>query len=512
MGPRSQTPRPSRLPAGLAPVAARVDAARSRGAVKSLGRAVDEDADLRRGVEALAAHRGVEVDASWTGKKLVRAARVRESSSRVRSNPIRRDQAFVCVHCGREVEAGGGRVRDHCPFCLRSLHVDVVPGDRAAACGGVYDPIGFERSHGAVVIQYRCRTCGNAWRGRAHPDDRIPADFDPASLPGPASVAEGTLSAVQKRARTLPRRVLEVIRRDRLWDPGQRVAVAVSGGLDSTVLLELLAELADGHGAQLEVISIDHGLRPESAGEVARVGRRARALGLPFHAISLQIPGGPGIAARARDARWTALEELQCDRIATAHHRDDQAETVLQHLLRGSGARGLRGMAPRDGVRVRPLLFEPRAVLQRWAEDRGLSWDEDPSNPGSERGRIRSLMPLLDELREGAAGGLARSARLLARDDAFLEAHIQAIWAECARDGRLSVTRWKTRHPAEQLRLLLALVEPVPHGVGIRADQLERLLTHDLPTGTVFELAGGWRLVVNGDWLGLSAPPVVEHS
>nr|HCH62018.1 tRNA lysidine(34) synthetase TilS [Deltaproteobacteria bacterium] len=356
------------------------------------------------------------------------------------------------------------------------------------------------------------RRCGHAWRGRAHEDDQIPVDFDLDRLPGPAAAADGSLAAVQKRARTLPLRVLEVVRRHRLWSPGDRVCVAVSGGLDSTVLLELLAELAHGHGAQLEVASVNHGLRPESAAEVARVGRRARTLGLPFHAIDLQLETGPNLAARARDARWLQLEALGCARIATAHHRDDQAETVLQHLLRGSGARGLRGMTVHDRARVRPLLFEPRVVLRRWAEDRGLSWDEDPSNPASERGRIRAVMPALDELRAGAARGLARSARLLAREDAFLEAHVLSIWKESAVDGRFPVRVWLEHHPAVQLRLLMQLLEPLPHGVAVRADQLERLLAHPLPSGAVFGLPHGWSIEVHEGWLVLGSTSGASRS
>ena len=494
---RTRSPRTAKVADPLQMVAAMVDEARSRGAIKALGRRVDDDPALRASVEALATRRGVSVVADWTGKKLVRATRDREGASRVRTNPIRRDQAFVCLHCGHVAEKGGGHVRDHCPRCLRSRHVDVTPGDRAAACGGLYDPTGFERVHGDIVIRYTCRKCGTLWRGRAHADDQIPPDFDVSQLPGPGRGVDGSQTgAVQRRARTLPLRVLETIRRHRLWAPGQHVLVAVSGGLDSTVLLELLVELADAHRGRLSVASVDHGLRPESAGEVARVSRRARSLDVPFHALSVEVAAGPDLAARARDLRWAALTSIGADVIATAHHRDDQAETVLQHLLRGSGARGLRGMQHRDGQRVRPLLDEPRAVLQRWAEDGGLSWVEDPSNPASERGRLRAIFLELEGIRAGAAVGMARSARLLARDDAFLEAQVAAHFARLTIDGGLEVDGWRDLHPALQVRLLLRLVAAVPHGVSVRADQLERLLGHTLADGATFGLAGGWSLQV----------------
>ena len=101
MGPRKKTTSPPSTPKALAVIAEQVDAARSRGAVKTLGKAVDADARLRQDVVDLATHRGIEVDPSWPGKKLVRAARGRESESRVRTNPIRRDQSYACTAAAR---------------------------------------------------------------------------------------------------------------------------------------------------------------------------------------------------------------------------------------------------------------------------------------------------------------------------------------------------------------------------------------------------------------------------
>ena len=149
---------------------------------------------------------------------------------------------------------------------------------------------------------------------------------------------------MNERARTLPLRVLESIRRHRLWEPGDRVLLAVSGGVDSMVLLHVVHQMRDAHGGALSVASIDHGLRPESAFEVEQVGRATAALGLPFQPFTLNLEAGSNLQARARDARQAALVSLGTDRIATGHHLDDQAETVLFHLLRGSGARGLQGM------------------------------------------------------------------------------------------------------------------------------------------------------------------------
>ncbi|MEQ1568133.1 MAG: RNHCP domain-containing protein, partial [Myxococcota bacterium] len=105
----------------------------------------------------------------WPSARLLRLARAREAASQTRTNPIRRDEGFVCGHCGAEVSALGHTDRDHCPNCLRSVHVDVVPGDRDAGCGGLMDPIGAELVSGQVVLHYRCRRCGHPHRVKAIP-------------------------------------------------------------------------------------------------------------------------------------------------------------------------------------------------------------------------------------------------------------------------------------------------------------------------------------------------------
>ena len=156
-------------------------AVRSRGEIKRLGAAIDRDPSLRAAAERASGVAGH--DPSRAGKHLVRALLDREGAARVRTNPIHIDEAFACLHCGAAVPVGGSMIRDHCPVCLRSRHLDVVPGDRAAGCGGLLDPVRFSLDHGAVAIHYRCRVCGADWRGRAHPDDHVPPDLDPASLP-----------------------------------------------------------------------------------------------------------------------------------------------------------------------------------------------------------------------------------------------------------------------------------------------------------------------------------------
>ncbi len=118
--------------------------------------------------------------------RLLRLAAGREADARRRSNPIPRNEAFECAECGLEVEAGDGFVRNHCPRCLCSLHVDGdVPGDRASACGGVMEVASYETRGGLWIVTHRCRRCGHERRNRLYPDAASSPDSLDA-LPGPA--------------------------------------------------------------------------------------------------------------------------------------------------------------------------------------------------------------------------------------------------------------------------------------------------------------------------------------
>lgn len=143
-----------------------------RGALKVLAQRVGalDNPELREALVRAAARRGVDLpdDAgSWSLKRLLRVARGREAGARVRTNPVMRDEPFTCVHCGHAARPHGRTARDHCPACLRSVHVDVVPGDRAAGCGGVLDPVGAVVRGDEVLLEYRCRRCGETRRNRA---------------------------------------------------------------------------------------------------------------------------------------------------------------------------------------------------------------------------------------------------------------------------------------------------------------------------------------------------------
>lgn len=270
--------------------------------------------------------------------------------------------------------------------------------------------------------------------------------------------------------------------------------VAVSGGVDSVVLLHVLVAL----GQRPAVLTCDHGLRPESAAEVEFVLSMAQGLGLEAQALRLGVRPGPDLASRARAARFAAWEALPPGDIALAHHLDDQAETTLDHLLRGAGAGGLAGMRPRRGRYVRPLLGVRRAEILRWAQQSGLSWVEDPSNLRGQRAALRrEVMPQLERLRAGAAGGLARSAALLAQDDALLVEMAAPLRAE---DGVIWAALAAAPAPLAR-RAVLGLVldsggaEALPSAV-----QLDAALALGRD-GAGVNIPGGWSLVRDGERL-----------
>jgi tRNA(Ile)-lysidine synthase len=303
-------------------------------------------------------------------------------------------------------------------------------------------------------------------------------------------------------ARTLQRRVLEHIRTAQLWTEGQSVLVAVSGGVDSTVLLHLLHRTQGAHGGRLRVLTVDHGLREASSAEAESVAQVSDSLGLPCEIVRLDLQGGPNLYERARDARRAAMVARGTDRIATGHHEGDQAETVLYHLLRGSGMRGLKGMQARLGAWVRPLLREPRSVLEAWAHSENISWVEDPSNATSQRGRIREILPQLNELHGGAGRALARSSRLLAREDDYLEIMVDQVWGEVTVPGGLDRMLLMGLHPALQLRLLRRLIADGR----VRADPLEAVVGGALISSGQLDLGYGNSLVCSGGVLRVEKP------
>lgn len=216
--------------------------------------------------------------------------------------------------------------------------------------------------------------------------------------------------------------------------PEGLVLVALSGGPDSLSLAAATAFEARGRAG---AVIVDHGLQDASAATAERAAEQARALGLdPVHVVRVHVDGtgeGP-----ARDARYAALDAAAADSAAVAillgHTLDDQAETVLLGLARGSGAASLQAMAPRTGTYLRPLLGIRRAQTVQACADQGLEPWHDPHNddPAFTRVRVRrTVLPTLEaELGPGVAEALARTAEQLREDGEALD----AFAAEVAED------------------------------------------------------------------------------
>jgi tRNA(Ile)-lysidine synthase len=218
------------------------------------------------------------------------------------------------------------------------------------------------------------------------------------------------------------------------------LAVAFSGGLDSTVLLHALAALPEARTRGLRALHVDHRLQAASSDWAAHCAATGAAMGIDVELLGVDVcPAGDGLEAAARSARYAALlGALRDDEsLVLAQHRDDQAETVLLRLLRGAGSAGLAAMAEhglRAGARLwRPLLELPRRTLLVYAEHHHLDWIEDPSNRDlrHRRNHLRHrVLPALREQWPQAAAALATSARLLAEDAALIDAMAQGALAD----------------------------------------------------------------------------------
>ncbi|RYB07139.1 tRNA lysidine(34) synthetase TilS [Lichenibacterium ramalinae] len=267
------------------------------------------------------------------------------------------------------------------------------------------------------------------------------------------------------------------------------VLLAVSGGPDSIALMGLMAALAADvpGGPALAVATVDHGLRPTARAEAEAVLAAAARLGLPGHLLAWDGPKpATRLQERARHHRYALLgacaRDIGATHLVTAHTRDDQAETVLFRLMRGSGPAGLAGMAPRtvrDGiVHLRPLLDVPKARLVATCRVRGWAFVEDPANadPRFARARLRALMPGLAA--EGLdAARFAVLARRMAEAEAALAAQAERSLSEAARGpGRFDGGRLLAEPPAVRQRALDLVLTRLGAAPGRpRLERVERL-------------------------------------
>jgi tRNA(Ile)-lysidine synthase len=310
--------------------------------------------------------------------------------------------------------------------------------------------------------------------------------------------------------------------RTSLFRPGQRIAVAVSGGADSVALLRRLLEERHQLGIVLSITHVHHGIRgAEADADAAFVASLASTYDLPFHLHQADTPAAVAtlhetLEEAARNLRYAWFRQLlaagEADAVATAHTLDDQAETVLHKLLRGAGTEGLSGIhLVHSGNILRPFLETSRASIEAWLLHLGQPWREDASNRdmAHTRNRIRhQLLPLLRTFNPQIATQLSRLAAISADEEAYWQTELERLLPSLLLPGRptrgggrtssthpeeetiaIEQARLRALHPAVGRRVVRAAARRL--GARLSFDQTEQLLAMTESGARKFELPGG---------------------
>jgi len=307
-----------------------------------------------------------------------------------------------------------------------------------------------------------------------------------------------------------------------------RIVVGFSGGRDSLALAAALRWVQASLGVEPVLVHVDHRLRASSAEEAMGAASLADSLNLALQIVAVSttptdVHPGVGVEEAARRERYRRLfavaEHCGARVVATAHHRGDQAETVLLHLLRGGGVHGAAGMAERSPSPVpgtasprdispdqlesepwlwRPLLNEPREVIEAYVVKLGLAPIEDPSNddPTLRRNALRhEVLPELEDHFPGAEAALARYATLAAEDDRALEAiALRVLEKGVDPGGRLAAAPLRTQTPAIQRRVIRRWLGESMGASMLSAERTDAvlLLAQSGRGGTSLEIGEGW--------------------
>ena len=239
-------------------------------------------------------------------------------------------------------------------------------------------------------------------------------------------------------------KVLSYCRRHKMFQTGDRVVLGVSGGADSICLLFVLLALQEQLGIHLHVVHVNHGLRSDAAEDAAYVESLCKVRNIPFGLVEIRLEEmarqwGASCEEAGRIARYQAFEEAcekwQCTKIAVAHNSNDRAETMLFHLFRGTGLRGMAGILPVRDCIVRPLLCLRREEIEAYLQDRGIGFRSDSTNDTDDftRNRIRHhILPYVQQnIAEAVISNMCRAGDIFAEEEAYLEEQTSKALAAC---------------------------------------------------------------------------------
>ncbi|MCJ7749080.1 MAG: tRNA lysidine(34) synthetase TilS [Desulfobacterales bacterium] len=302
--------------------------------------------------------------------------------------------------------------------------------------------------------------------------------------------------------------VKRTIDRYRLLDKGDRLIVGVSAGVDSMVLLHLLSAYRQEFDLSLIVAHVNHGLRPEeSEKEMELVKKESERLGFtfeygPFNVKEFQEVGGISLQDAARRIRFhffnVLLQKYNANKIALGHHADDQVETVLLRLMRGSGLKGLKGMLPiRERRVIRPLLEVWRREIESFAEEMKISYLLDSSNLKKNylRNQLRlSLIPLIEkEYQPNFKKIVLKTSTVLRKENDYLERETEESYQKIVRKGKDTLSfgfaEYQSLHPAIQWRIIQKMLGRIDtgemileEGEWLEVSQIYRKLEHPSPS------------------------------
>jgi tRNA(Ile)-lysidine synthase len=311
------------------------------------------------------------------------------------------------------------------------------------------------------------------------------------------------------------KKVKQTIKKHSMLKGGERVLVGLSGGPDSVSLLHLLNELREEWRLSLNALYVDHGLRPEKTPyEIDFCAELTERLNVPCSVKKVDVrefsdKENLSIQEAARHLRYLAFEEhafqIEADRVATGHNADDQAETLIMRLLRGSGPRGLSGIPPVRGTFIRPLIMVERSEIEKYLDEGGIRFIIDTSNLKQDylRNRLRhEVMPILKKYNPNLTGTLCRTTNILREENEYMEIAVTK-----------SLMRLISRKTGDRIELFLsplenmekvilrrALIRAIEETRGLRGIGLEHIeeiisLIRTGSSGSRIYLPGGIRVI-----------------